>query len=125
MGKKPKYLHRTSELGDWFASIGRKLKEYKRAGINVQFLRKQHSEIREFRREQKTFIRHLRWQEVYEAVFEEEHKRALEQLCYSEKKAFSYARKKAELAVVDEFSGEIKTTRAVRNAINKLNDAGD
>ena len=120
MSKKSKRFYRVSELGDWFASIGRTLKKRKKAGSDDQALRRQYIEVREVHRELNVLRRHFAWEEVYDKAFEKEKERFMEEYHYTEKKAEKFARIAAEYAVLEEFPDEVTTTRAVRNAMKKL-----
>lgn len=117
MSKQFKFLRRTNEIGQWFAELGRKLKSRKQAGKPDPILKEMYRQVREGRREQNVIRRHSKWRRVYISVFEENYLHAREYQKKTEKQARKWARQKAEQAVVDTFEDEVRTKRAVREAM--------
>ena len=125
MSKKPKFLYRPSEYGEWFAAIGRKLKVMKKDDVADWGVKDRFIEVRELLKDRKVTIRHYKWLQVYEAAYKEAYSRAVNVLEKTETQALKYARQKGEQAVVEAFPDDVSTTRAVRKAINKLQLYGD
>ena len=124
MSKKPKFIWRTSELGSWSASLWRKLKALKREGTADWGVKERHRIVTEMHKAQNFRRRDLKWQKAYQKKFESVYamKRAKG---YTEEEAFKEARRLAEIEVTIEFPKDNKETysmRAVRNAMNRLND---
>jgi hypothetical protein len=120
MTKKPKFLYRLHEYESWYASLGRKMKEMKRQGTEDWGVKERQILVRELLKKRKVTERHIRWHEIYEPVFDKAYSYAKSKLEYTDKRAFKYARAKAENAVVITFNDEVKTERAVRDAMHKL-----
>lgn len=120
MGKKPKFLWPTSKYGEWFASLGRTLKDMKNNNVADWGVKKNYLRVRELHKERKVTARHYRWLQVYEAAHDEAYARALDELEKTEKQALKYARQKGEQAVLEAFPDEVTTTPGVRKAIRNL-----
>lgn len=120
MSKKPKFLYRLHEYESWYALLGRKLKAMKRDGIDDWGIKERQMLVRELLKKRNVTERHIRWHEIYEPAFDEAYVYAQSELNYADKRAFKYARSKGESAVVDAFSNEVTTARAVRDAMTEL-----
>ena len=120
MTKKPKFLYRLHEHESWYASLGRKLKEMKRQGIEDWGVKERQIMVRELLKKRRVTERHIRWHEIYEPAFDDAYAFAKNDLEYSDKQAFKYARKKGEVAVIVACPDEVTTTRAVRDAMRSL-----
>ena len=120
MSKKPKFLYKPSEMGDWFASLGRKLIAIKKSGAKDWGVKDRYREQGELLRNQNVTVRHIRWQKVYAPAYREALKQAQTELNKNDQQAFKYARQRGENAVLVAFADEVKTSRAVRDAMQEL-----
>ena len=120
MSKKPKFLYKPSELGDWFASLGRKLIAIKNSGVKDWGLKGRYREQGALLRKQNVTVRHIKWHKVYAPAYREALKQAQTELNKNDQQAFKYARQRGENAVLVAFADEVKTSRAVRDAMQEL-----
>jgi len=119
MSKKPKFLYRPHKYGSWFASLGRKLKAMKLAGIKDWGVKDRYRIQRELLRERNTAIRHIRWSKVYCEAYRSAYEQSVKLFDNTEKQASKYARQKAEQTVVEMFPEEVTSTRTVRDAMKR------
>ena len=119
MGKKPKFLYRPHEIGSWFASLGRKLKASKGAEADDRGLQERYHQVGQMQRDVNTRTRHFKWYKEYKKSFESEYENELAKN-KTEEQSRKAARKKAEYDVILAFPAEVKTPRAVRDAIRAL-----
>ena len=124
MNKKPKFMYRISEYGDWFAKIGRTIQAYERAGVDADGLRKSQRQVQIVQHKYKTRLRHLEWAEAYAKEYKPLYNYRLEK-GDTKHEASKYAMIMAERRVasrVEKSNGEQPSERALRNAMNRLND---
>lgn len=120
MSKKPKFLYRPSEYGEWFASLGRKLISVKKSGAKDWGLKGRYREQGALLKKQNVSVRHIKWHKVYAPAFRDAFAQARDTLNKNDQQAFKYARQKGEHAVLVAFPDEVTTTRAVRDAMQEL-----
>ena len=124
MSKKLKFMWRTSELGDWSASLWRKLKTLKRGNIVDWGVKERHRTVTEMHKAQNFMSRDLKWQKFYQEKFESVYAKKKTN-GYTEEESRKEARRLAEIEVTIEFpknDEEAYSPRAVRKAMNRLND---
>ena len=124
MGKKPKFLYRIDEYGDWFAKLGRTIQAYEHADLDANDIRNRQKQVQIVQRKYKARLRHLEWARAYKDKYNSVYTTKLSK-GYTEDEAFKEARRLAEIAVTIKFPKNDKSTmgtRTVRNALNRIND---